>query len=118
MADPLAKEKLAELDETMALCAGLWMDAQARQPEVIPGSHLTFTTTVLNRSTAQVTFEGGAVEGMLQRAARCQTGEAGLQPERHRGVHPGGACRPAVLAAVLAGEAAYRATIIRWTTRG
>ena len=65
MADPRAKEKLAELDETVALCAGLWTDAQARQPEVIPGSPLTFTTTVLNRSTAQVTFEGGQVEGMF-----------------------------------------------------
>ena len=46
--------------------------------------------------------------GHVQRAARCQTGEAGLQPERHRGVHPRGACRPALFAAVLAGEAAYR----------
>ena len=65
MPDPRAKEKLADLDETVALCAGLWTDAQARQPEVIPGSPLTFTTTVLNRSTAQVTFEGGMVEGMF-----------------------------------------------------
>ena len=37
--DPLAKIKLAELDETIALCAGLWVEAQARQAEVAPGAH-------------------------------------------------------------------------------
>jgi LmbE family N-acetylglucosaminyl deacetylase len=65
IADPRAKEKLAELDGTVALCAGLWADVQARAPEFTPGSPMAFTTTVLNRSNAQVTFEGGQVEGMF-----------------------------------------------------
>jgi len=64
IADPLARIKLAELDETIALCAGLWVEAEARQPEVSPGSTLAVTATVLNRSNAAVTLESGAVEGI------------------------------------------------------
>src|ERR1035441_9164569 len=44
MTDPLAKVKLTELDETIALCAGLFVEAQARQPEVAPGATLNVTT--------------------------------------------------------------------------
>jgi hypothetical protein len=39
ISDPLAKIKLAELDETMARCAGIWAEAQAREAEVAPGVH-------------------------------------------------------------------------------
>jgi len=56
IADPLAKVKLADIDETVALCAGLFVEAQARQPEVTPGATLNVTATVLNRSTAQVSL--------------------------------------------------------------
>ena len=35
--DPLAKVKLAELDEAIALCAGLWVEAQARAAGCEPG---------------------------------------------------------------------------------
>ena len=62
--DPLAKIKLAELDEAAALCAGIWAEAQAEKPEVAPGQQLKVTVTVLNRSTAAVTFEGARVEGI------------------------------------------------------
>jgi hypothetical protein len=64
ISDPLAKIKLAELDEIIALCAGLYVEADARQPDVSPGAALAVTTTVLNRSSAHVTLEGGAVEGI------------------------------------------------------
>jgi LmbE family N-acetylglucosaminyl deacetylase len=62
--DPLAKIKLAELDETIALCAGLWAEAQAHQPDAIPGAPLNVTTTVVNRGHAAIGFEGAAMEGM------------------------------------------------------
>ena len=62
--DPLAKAKLAQLDEAMALCAGLYVEAEAKQPEVSPGAKLTVTTTAINRSGAHVVLEGGAVEGL------------------------------------------------------
>src|SRR5262249_29963142 len=62
--DPLAKIKLTELDEAIALCAGMWVEAQARQAEAAPGSTLNITTTVMNRSTAKVTLEVVKVEGI------------------------------------------------------
>jgi LmbE family N-acetylglucosaminyl deacetylase len=61
---PLAKVKLAELDEAMALCAGLYVEAEAKQPEVSPGVKLSVTATVINRSSARMTIEGGTVEGV------------------------------------------------------
>src|ERR1039457_7267979 len=64
IADPLARIKLAELDETIALCAGLFVEAQAQQAQVSPGGQLSITTTVLNRSTAEVSLDGGRVEGI------------------------------------------------------
>jgi LmbE family N-acetylglucosaminyl deacetylase len=64
IADPLAQVKLAELDETIALCAGLYVEAGARQPEVSPGANLSVTTTVINRSNVHVTLEGGVAEGV------------------------------------------------------
>ncbi|HXB70330.1 MAG TPA: PIG-L family deacetylase [Candidatus Acidoferrales bacterium] len=67
--DPLASVKLAELDETIALCAGLWIEAQARQFETTPGSKLGVTATVMNRSTAQVTLDAARLEGMWNGAA-------------------------------------------------
>jgi LmbE family N-acetylglucosaminyl deacetylase len=64
IADPLAKIKLAELDETIALCAGLFVEAQAQQAQVSPGGQLSVTVTVLNRSTAEVSLDAGRVEGI------------------------------------------------------
>ncbi len=53
ISDPLAKVKLAELDEAIALCAGIYVEAEARQPEVSPGAALSMTTTVINRSSGR-----------------------------------------------------------------
>ncbi len=64
ISDPLAKIKLAELDETIAQCAGLWVEAQAKQAEATPGAPLSVTTTVLNRLTASVSLEGASIEGI------------------------------------------------------
>ena len=50
ISDPLAKIKLAELDETIARCAGIWADAQAREGNVTPGSHVAVTMTVVARA--------------------------------------------------------------------
>ena len=65
IADPLAKIKLAELDEAIANCAGLFVEARAQVPEVTPGSKLTVTTTVLNRSSAPIRLEGARLDGMF-----------------------------------------------------
>jgi LmbE family N-acetylglucosaminyl deacetylase len=68
IADPLARIKLAELDETMARCAGIWAEAQARAAEVAPGSTLEVTTTVMNRSPEPVALDGAQVEGIWNEA--------------------------------------------------
>lgn len=62
--DPLAKLKLAEIDEAIALCSGLWAEAQAQRAEVTPGETLAVTTTLENRSPAALRFEGAVMEGM------------------------------------------------------
>ncbi len=75
--DPLAKIKLTELDETVALCAGLYVEAQARQAEVTPGGTLNVSTTVLNRSTAKVTLDGARVEGIWNQDAAAKPAALG-----------------------------------------
>ena len=62
--DPLAKIKLTELDEAIALCSGLWVEAQGRQAEVAPGSTLNLTTSVMNRSSAKIALERVRIEGI------------------------------------------------------
>jgi len=68
-ADPLAKEKLGELDETIALCAGLFVEAQARQYNAAPGGNVAIVATVLNRSTANVALQSARVEGIWNQDA-------------------------------------------------
>jgi LmbE family N-acetylglucosaminyl deacetylase len=68
IADPLAKIRLTDLDETVAKCAGVWAEAQAHQAEVTPGGQLSVTTTVLNRSTAHVALEGAQIGGIWNEA--------------------------------------------------
>uniref|UniRef100_Q025L5 LmbE family protein n=1 Tax=Solibacter usitatus (strain Ellin6076) TaxID=234267 RepID=Q025L5_SOLUE len=75
--DPLARIKLAELDEAIALCAGLYVEAQARQPEVTPGATLNINTTVLNRSAAKVTFESARIEGIWNQDAAAKPATLG-----------------------------------------
>ncbi|HEY1239225.1 MAG TPA: PIG-L family deacetylase [Bryobacteraceae bacterium] len=65
LSDPLARIKLEELDDLLAQCAGLWIDAQAREPETVPGSYLSVTTTVINRSRANVKLDAARLEGVF-----------------------------------------------------
>ena len=65
MSDPLAKMKLTELDDTIAQCTGLLIEAQARTPEVVPGAYLSVSTTVINRSPTPVSLKSARLEGMF-----------------------------------------------------
>jgi LmbE family N-acetylglucosaminyl deacetylase len=60
---PWATRKLAELDETIALCTGLWLDASAERYSATPGSSLKVETVALNRSRFPLKLAGVAVEG-------------------------------------------------------
>ena len=62
--DPLAKRKLAELDETLARLAGLWLDASADRHAAAPGSSLKVDVTVINRSRYPVSLVGVSIKGM------------------------------------------------------
>jgi hypothetical protein len=62
--DPWAQRKLEQLDETIALAGGLWVDAQADKFEASPGSNLKVELTALDRSSAKVTLTGVKLSGM------------------------------------------------------
>jgi LmbE family N-acetylglucosaminyl deacetylase len=46
-----AQRKLTELDETIALCAGLWVDAEADRYAAVPGGKMKVTISAINRSS-------------------------------------------------------------------
>ncbi len=75
MTDPLARIKLRELDEAIGECAGVWAEAQAKEPEVIPGAALNVTATLLNRSPLNMTWQGASFEGMFQDALPVEAGQ-------------------------------------------
>ncbi len=70
--DPWGPLKLPELDEAVALCAGLWVDAEAARWAAAPGRDVTVSATALNRSRfplrlsrvelAGLRAEGGALD--------------------------------------------------------
>ncbi len=62
--DPLAQQKLKDLDEAMLLCAGVWLEPQAENFSVTPGSNLKITFSALARTPIQVVLTGIQVTGM------------------------------------------------------
>ena len=72
--DPLAREKLTELDEAIAGCAGIWIEAQAHEPEAVPGRALAITTTVIRRLPVPVELLGARLEGMWNRDLAAKPG--------------------------------------------
>jgi LmbE family N-acetylglucosaminyl deacetylase len=62
--DPLAKIKLAELDELIAKCAGLWADALAPQAEVTPGSKVKVNIDIYPRLPVEVAVQSVQPEGV------------------------------------------------------
>jgi LmbE family N-acetylglucosaminyl deacetylase len=81
LSDPLAKPKLAELDETIAQCAGLFVEAQAGGPQVVPGAPFTLTATVLNRSKIPVRVLSAAIEGIWNQALEVKPATLGYNQE-------------------------------------
>jgi hypothetical protein len=58
-----AQWKLEDLDEAIALCAGLHTEAQAEAPAFVPGSTAKLTLTALNRSPLPITLAGIHLSG-------------------------------------------------------
>jgi hypothetical protein len=63
--------KLTELDEAIALCSGLWVDAEADRFAAVPGGKLKVTLTAIDRSPAAV----GGVTARLEGAGEARTAE-------------------------------------------
>jgi hypothetical protein len=61
---PIAARKLTELEETIALCGGVWLDAQADKFEITPGGNLKVTLTALSRSPLDAQMVGEKLTGM------------------------------------------------------
>lgn len=62
--DPMAERKLKELDETIALCSGLFLEAQADKAAVSPGATLRVNFTAIQRLPNQVALTGISLTGM------------------------------------------------------
>jgi LmbE family N-acetylglucosaminyl deacetylase len=62
--DPVVMNKLKELDETIADCAGLWLDAASDRFQVAPGGNLKISATALLREPAQAGLMGLNLTGM------------------------------------------------------
>ncbi|MEZ5351463.1 MAG: PIG-L family deacetylase [Bryobacteraceae bacterium] len=60
--DPLAREKLSDLDELIADSAGVWLDASAERPVTSPGATLGIRFTAINRSHAAVSLKAVTVD--------------------------------------------------------
>jgi LmbE family N-acetylglucosaminyl deacetylase len=52
--NPWKAEKLGELNDLTAACAGLYLEATANDSSVVPGAELAITATAIDRSTAKV----------------------------------------------------------------
>ncbi|MBN9657801.1 MAG: PIG-L family deacetylase [Acidobacteria bacterium] len=55
---PDARRKLADLDEALAMAAGLWLEVSAAKAEATPGSAVTLNLTAVSRGRAKVELEG------------------------------------------------------------
>lgn len=61
---PDARRKLEELDETVALAAGLWLDVSAARAAVAPGGTVTLNLSAVNRCPLPARLEGVRLEGL------------------------------------------------------
>jgi LmbE family N-acetylglucosaminyl deacetylase len=61
--DPWAKLKLEELDETIALLTGLWLDATAARYFLVPGEAVQIEAVALNRSRYPLELAGLEIDG-------------------------------------------------------
>lgn len=65
---PLVERKLKDVEEAVALCAGLWLDASSAVYEAVPGETLTVNLEMVNRSEIPMSLQSAVVEGAEGRA--------------------------------------------------
>jgi len=62
--DPRVERKLHDLDETIALAGGVWVEALSDKFEVTPGSNLKVTLTALARDSTRVSILEATLKGI------------------------------------------------------
>ncbi len=67
---PIVDQKRQELDETIALCSGLWLDATAAQFAAVPGGSLKIKATALSREHVPAQVESVRIEGIASAPAK------------------------------------------------
>jgi LmbE family N-acetylglucosaminyl deacetylase len=67
---PVVDLKRKELDETIALCSGLWLDSTADKYGVVPGGALKFRATALSRERVATQVESVNVDGIVTATAK------------------------------------------------
>ncbi len=67
---PIVERKRRELDETIALCSGLWLDATADKFAVVPGGSLKIKATALGREQVPVEVPSVTIEGIASATAK------------------------------------------------
>jgi LmbE family N-acetylglucosaminyl deacetylase len=72
--DPLIALKLHELNEAIALCSGLWLDAASDKYAVTPGGSLKFDATALNRDHMAVQVKSVDIVGISPAATKDKFG--------------------------------------------
>lgn len=62
--DPVVERKQRELNDAIALCSGLWLDAASDKFAVTPGGSLKFDATAINRDHMAVQVKSIDIEGI------------------------------------------------------
>ncbi|HYL34673.1 MAG TPA: PIG-L family deacetylase [Bryobacteraceae bacterium] len=71
---PLVAVKQQELEDAIAICSGLWLDATADKFAVAPGGALRLSATAVDREKAPAAVESVQVEGMVQATTKDSAG--------------------------------------------
>ncbi|HYL72669.1 MAG TPA: PIG-L family deacetylase [Bryobacteraceae bacterium] len=67
---PLADPKRRDLDEAIALCSGLWLEATADKYATVPGGALKINATAIDRERVAVEVESVEVDGIASAVAK------------------------------------------------
>lgn len=90
---PVARRKIAELDELAVLAAGLWLDASAAKPAVTPGETYKIQVTAVNRSNTPARLEAPRPATLAYNQPFTASLDA-IGPALRVGAYPDDCCSP------------------------
>jgi LmbE family N-acetylglucosaminyl deacetylase len=69
---PVVDAKRRDLDEAIALCSGVWLEATADKYAAVPGGTLKVSAMAINREQLPVEAESVEVDGLAQASAKAE----------------------------------------------